>query len=353
MTLNEDVTPCNQYLLEFDYWFGDSPGVPAPLGEVRDFTVGFFNSLYTPPTPIHGETFSVTNTGDWVHVSHVVNYPAGVPASSFIEFKFANGGLYAMIDNISLLPTPFTLGPDIDACPGDPVVLDAGDCWASYAWSTSATSQTISPTTAGNYSVTVTDALGNTFSDDVNVSFYTVAPFDLGPDISVCAAVGATLDAGTGWSIYAWNTGATTPTLTVSTTGTYSCTVTDVNGCSANDDLVVTLHPDPAPDLGPDLTSCTGSPVTLNVLNGPFSSYAWSTGATTSSISVTGVGTYEVTVTDANGCTGTDAIDVTNLPPMSADFSNSITGINCLGDLVNFSDLSTGTVSSWAWDFGD
>ncbi len=81
--------------------------------------------------------------------------------------------------------------------------------------------------------------------------------------------------------------------------------------------------------LGPDITVCDGTPVTLTATSG-FLSYLWSTGATTSSITVNGAGTYDCTVTEFNAATNA----VSN-----GDFSAGATGFT--------SDYVPGTGGPW------
>ncbi len=106
-----------------------------------------------------------------------------------------------------------------------------------------------------------------------------------------------------------WNTGATTPTIAVSTSGEYSVTVTDASGCSAiSSPVQVIVHANPATPIitasGP-LFFCPGGSVTLTSTGN--SGHLWSNGATTPSIVVTNSGTFTVTLTDANGCSATSA----------------------------------------------
>ena len=68
----------------------------------------------------------------------------------------------------------------------------------------------------------------------------------------------------------------------------------------------------PTVALGSDTAQCGGT-VTLNAGN-PGSTYLWNTSAATQTIAVSSTGTYTVTVTDINGCTGTDVINVTIYP---------------------------------------
>lgn len=107
-------------------------------------------------------------------------------------------------------------------------------------------------------------------------------------------------------------------------------------------------------DLGPDLTIGSCESTVLNP--GPFSSYLWTTGATTSTITVdgnvTGPGTfnYGVTVTDASGSTSSDNVDVTVAAPPTVSLATTDT-VNVSG-VTSFA-LNAGTgFSSYLWDDG-
>ncbi len=213
--------------------------------------------------------------------------------------------------NVTINTAPVVaLGPDITQC-GGPVTLDAQNAGATYLWSTSATTQTISVPASGTYSVVVTDANGCTASDAINITINANPVVALGPDISQCGGT-ATLDAQNAGATYAWTTGATTQTITVSSGGTFGVTVTNANGCTASDAINVAINGFPVVALGPDVTQCSGS-VTLDAQNAG-ATYLWSTAATTQTISVSASGTYSVVVTDANGCSSNDAINITINP---------------------------------------
>ena len=103
-----------------------------------------------------------------------------------------------------------------------------------------------------------------------------------------------------------------TASITVTTTGSYDVTVTDVNGCVGTSAVeVVTVNTNPTPALTPSDTTtfCDGDSVVLDADAG-FSTYAWSSGEATASITVLAAGSYDVTVTDVNGCTGTSAVEM-------------------------------------------
>jgi hypothetical protein len=126
-----------------------------------------------------------------------------------------------------------------------------------------------------------------------------------------CAGSSTTLDAGI-WSSYLWSTGATTQTISASTAGTYSVTVTNANGCTGSDSHTLTFSESPSPIITGAEILCGGSSTTLDA--GSWSSYFWSTGATTQTISVNTAGPYSVTVTNADGCSGTTTRTLGTVP---------------------------------------
>jgi hypothetical protein len=108
-----------------------------------------------------------------------------------------------------------------------------------------------------------------------------------------------------------WSNAMTTASITVNSPGTYSVTVT-VTGCTspAGSAVAAPLN-EPVISLGND-TALSGSSLVLDAGPG-FNSYVWSNAATSQSITVQSSGTYFVTVTASNGCTGSDTIEVSFL----------------------------------------
>ncbi len=133
--------------------------------------------------------------------------------------------------------------------------------------------------------------------------------------LSFCEGGEVVLTASAGAS-YLWNNGATSPSITVSASGTYSVVVTQTGGCSSSAGPVnVQVNPNPASVITADgpLDFCEGNSVMLTA--SPGSTYAWSNGATTQSISVSQSGNYSVMVTDANGCSTPSAATAVSVSP--------------------------------------
>lgn len=191
-----------------------------------------------------------------------------------------------------------------------------------YTWSNSDTTSYISNLVAGSYSVTVTDSVGCTSSNLVivtqPVSLVAASVVDSNTSCNGVSDGGATASAtgGTMPYTYSWSNSATTASITGLMTGTYSVTITDANGCT---DSTSTMISEPAILVA---TSVVDSNITCNGLsNGgatasstggtmPYT-YSWSNTATTPSITGVTAATYTVTITDANGCTSTSSITIT------------------------------------------
>jgi len=128
------------------------------------------------------------------------------------------------------------------------------------------------------------------------------------------------------YASYAWSNGANTPTIIVSTSGSYNVTVTDANGNTGiSNTITVTANPAPSATItvSGSTNFCPGGSVTLTANTG--TSYAWSNGAQTQSINATTSGSYSVTVTNANGCSATSAPVTVNVVDLIAPVPNIAT----------------------------
>jgi gliding motility-associated-like protein len=199
------------------------------------------------------------------------------------------------------------LGPDVNLCGAASHLLDAGNAGSNHTWLPSGTGQTLVVTSSGTYQVTVTNTAGCSSTDAVTVNLNPL-PSDELQDITTCVSTPPALHAGNAGSSYLWNTGAATASITATLAGTYTVEVTTAAGCSAIFDALVTLAPAVNVFLGNDTAICVGQQLQLDA-GEPGASHAWSTGASSQTITVTGPGTYSVVV--SNGyCSASDAIVV-------------------------------------------
>ncbi|WP_163515724.1 Ig-like domain-containing protein [Gelidibacter japonicus] len=241
-------------------------------------------------------------------------------------------------------------GSTIDS--GESVTLTATGA-TSYIWSTGAStaSITVSPNATRTYTVTGTSN-GCEATDTVKVTVRNTVEViaDAGADQSICAGSSATLTA-TGGSTYLWNTGATTASITISpsSTTTYSVTAFDSSGkFSDTDEVKVTVNALPAVDAGSNITINSGESATLTATGA--TSYKWSTGATSASITVSPTTTRTYTVTGTrNGCEVTDTVRVTVLNPVQVIANAGADQSICAGSSVTLT--ATGG-STYLWSTG-
>lgn len=138
---------------------------------------------------------------------------------------------------------------------------------------------------------------------------------------SGCSASATQLCATAGFSSYSWAGGSTSACINVNTTNTYTVTVTDADGCTATDSHSFTALSSPGVSITGPSSGCTDDSPQLCTPSG-FIDYDWSNGGTTRCITPLSSGTYTVTVTAANGCTGSSSQAITILTSPSV----SITG---------------------------
>ncbi|MFM6947300.1 MAG: gliding motility-associated C-terminal domain-containing protein [Flavobacteriales bacterium] len=154
-------------------------------------------------------------------------------------------------------------------------------------------------------------------------------PPNLGSDTTICTGTSLLLQPDTTYASYSWNTGATTPSITVSNAGTYWLDVP--SGCGLARDSIVISVQTPVVDLGPDTYHCLNDSSLLQTTSA-FNTYSWSNGASTASIFVQNAGIYTLTVTDNLGCVAQDQINVTVLQPDTSSSNLSL----CIGSTYNF-----------------
>ncbi len=219
--------------------------------------------------------------------------------------------------NVSI-SQPSAVTPTITAsgsttlCQGDSITLTASSA-TSYLWSNNAISQSITVSSAGNYAVTVIDANGCTGTSaqkKVTVNTNPSPTITASGATTFCQGDSVTLTASSGAS-YLWSNGETSKSIVVSTSGNYSVAVTNSKGCTGSSTTTtVTVYSNPlSVNLGGDVVLCNGTSATLSVASG-FTTYLWSTGSNTNSITVSSTGTYYISVTDMNGCSASDTVVV-------------------------------------------
>lgn len=272
-------------------------------------------------------------------------------------------------------PTPTTGATPSPACVGQPVnFTGAGTGILLWLWNfgNGITNGSQNPAhtylTPGTYNVSlsVTDNMGCTATATLPLTVHPAPPADTiawSPSLTVCAGTPVTLTApaGTGYT-YLWSNNATTPAITVATSGTYSVVVTDANGCTfTSDSVTVTVLPLPSASISGPKFICDAGCVTLQATTGFGFTYQWLDhtntpigGATAATLSVCDgslLPAYSVVVTDANGCSATSAPHPVALA-VSPVFSIAIAPDPCAGKPITLSISPVQPDVLYAWSNG-
>jgi gliding motility-associated-like protein len=330
--------------------FGGNNGVATvtPAGGTAPYFYLWSNSAITPTiTNLTAGTYTVTatdNLGCTATTSITITQPAvltsSIPLSSNVSCFGGNNGSASVLGMGGT--TPY-----------------------SYLWNNGETTTSVSDLVAGNYTVTITDALGCTASSSVTISQPALLVANITSTTNVSCFMGsngsATAGANGGTPPYdfVWSNGAHGATAINLASGNYVVTVTDWLGCTTTTVAVINQ-----PTL---LTASIASSVNVSCFTGnngtataagaggttPYS-YLWSSGG--SSITETGLtaGTYQVTITDALGCTATSSVVITEPPLLTATITGS-TNVSCFSGANGSATVSGGGGTlpySYLWSSG-
>lgn len=235
---------------------------------------------------------------------------------------FCESGRTPVTASISGIPKPvLSISGSLTVCEGITQTITAPNGFVSYTWSNGLTTQQITATTTGSYSVVVNNGVCSSPPSDAFVFTVNVKPTK--PTItstnggSLCANGSVTLSAPNGLASYIWSSGQTTASINVNTIGSFFVTVTNASGCQsvASDPFLVTATDlsKPTVTVTGNTALCNSSTVELSAPSG-FSSYVWSNGATTQNIIVSTAGSYSLVVSNGS-CTSppSDAVVVTSV----------------------------------------
>ncbi len=264
-----------------------------------------------------------------------------LPAGSYI---------YTVTDNLGclLLDTLFIAQPGMAlginsivtnvSCFGEPtgaISISGNGGTSPYSvvgWSNGASSLTITNISAGNYSVTLSDA--NSCTESISllvsepVSAFSVQLF--GTDVNCYGdqngTVISSLSGGTSpYQNFTWSNGASTQNLNTLTAGLYSLTAYDSNNCADTASILISEPSDATVSFAITDLVCYGQSTgeiqtTITGASPPYSSFTWSSGQNTQNISNIPAGNYTISFTDANACQFTASSNVNSPPDLVFDF---------------------------------
>ena len=281
---------------------------PKPEITTSDTTVFCDGGEVTLSAPENYEEY-IWNSGD---TTQSVLVTATGQYSVAVVDSFTCMSPYSDTVLVEVLPVPDKPEIEINGttsfCMGDSVVLTGpNNSGFSYLWSNDSTTQSITVfETSENFLTLIGDnGCESENSDTVNITVFELPIVYLGEDLTVCDSV--LLDAQNSGSSFLWSTGDTTQTINVISSGFYSVLVTDTNYCYSSDTIYTTINPTTNVYLGNDTTVCGSLELNSNI---PNANNFWSTGDTTTTITVYESGLYWVEIINGYGCESADSIDV-------------------------------------------
>lgn len=267
-----------------------------------------------------------------------------------------NTGCNVMEDSIKITiagkSDTLDLGADNILCAGDTIALKVGPGFLSYKWQDNSTDSSFSVTKAGVYFVSVTDACLNGYADTVKILADTMPGIQLN-DTSKCNGDSIRLQAPASFSKYNWlpaqnisRTDTSTVWVYPPATTQYIVSAVKSNGCPTKDTIKVTVLTSPAVHLGSDTAICYGDTLLLDVGSG-FTSWRWSTGASSQYIQAAQAATYFVKATTANGCSSNDTLTILAVKPLPVFSLGNDTAL-CQGQVLAYNFNLTGAIYQWS-----
>ncbi|PLX14467.1 MAG: hypothetical protein C0594_00015 [Marinilabiliales bacterium] len=341
------------------------PEAISITGDVYDITCnsgsdGSVEATVSGGTPGYEFLWSTGET-----TSDIINQPAGVYELFVTDMNACIDSMEFSINEPLALSSSTTIinATCFGNCDGSGTAFASGGTAPySYVWSTGETSQMSSGLCAGIYYFTVTDINGCTIEDSLEIGENSEIVIAETITDAACGSsngeISLSVTGGTSPYSYLWSNGDTDASITGLPAGSYEVTVTDDNGCEAIGIYNVN-------DIGGPAVSLTGTDATcFGLCNGDASAtvtggttpytYLWSNAGTSSAIDNLCAGNYTITVTDDNGCIGSESIEIQE--PDQIMITADIIDVSCNGDsngVIN--TIVTGGIEPYAylWSNGD
>lgn len=247
----------------------------------------------TPVNPAHTvEWYNVFTGGTPIGTGTSFNTPVVATTTVYFAQPVGSGlsGCAAQRTPVYIYvrPNPVVeLGNNIDTCVTGivPVTLNPGPqaIGSTYLWNDGSSGSTLTTDLPGIYHVAVTNTFNCQSSDTISVNFRQNPVIDLGgSNATLCDGGVMVLDAGPdgeNGGDYYWNTGASSRTINVTSTGTYTVFVTTPQGCSANETIEVTVGGNMPSFQGIEVTALAPTEFLFNAVNSQYVvSYHWDYG---------------------------------------------------------------------------
>jgi len=349
ISANPGINICSGTNVTFTAVATNGGTIPTYQWQVNGISIGSNSSTYSSSGLVNGDIVTCNLTSNF-------SCATGNPATS--------NALTIAVSASQPVAVSISASPTNTACQGTTVTFTAtstnGGSGPAYLWTlngsnvgTNSSVYTTNTLNSGDiiYCIVTSSATcvtGNPAnSNTITMTMIAAPTANAGSDQIICTGNSAILNA-SGGVTYAWNNGASTQSTTVnpSVTSTYIVTVT-ANGCTASDNVTVTVMPVVNAAASIDQTICQGDSTAILAAGGTI--YSWSNGMTGSTVYVNPVATTTYIVTVSNGgCSDTDDVTVTVNPAPSAEAGSD--QVICTGNNVV---LFTSGGDHYLWSNGD
>lgn len=241
------------------------------------------------------------------------------------------------------------------------VSVIGGNAPYTFNWSNGVETEDLADLPAGTYTGEITDANGCMINMNFEITQPEAIEITVNTTMPTCHAgnegnIDITVTGGTGTLSFQWSNGETTEDLDNITAGLYVVTVLDENQCTAETSVEIV---DPAAlslMASTNNIDCTGNEtglinVTMDGGIAPYQ-YIWANGETSSTIDNLAAGSYEVTVSDANGCSASAAYEITE--PIALTATTEVNHVRChSGDDGLIEVFATGGSTPYAYQWSN
>ena len=313
-----------------------------------------------------GVYYKDVNATNWTNISYnlpsvadireFMIYNDGTP-QSLLRVGYYGRGVWELPLHVNMAPTANFNTSVNSACTNSSIQLTDISTGSPTAWSWSVTpsagAAVVTPTVqnpsvtfanAGTYTISLTATNANGSGSTTKTITVVATPTVSVNSATICSGQTVVLTA-SGATSYSWSTGANTSTTSVAPSATTNYTVTgNTSGCSNTKTVSVTVKNTPTVSVT-NTTICSGNSVVISATGA--TTYSWSTGASTASISVSPSSSTNYTVIGTtSGCVDTKTVSVSvNTTPTVTANSTSV----CVGSATV---LTASGAATYSWNTG-
>ncbi len=271
-------------------------------------------------------------------------------------------GINAIEVEVAQFTPPVIQGEEFICLGGQTSLSIAGQGYTDIIWNNFEENDQITVNEAGTYTVNATDEKGCIGSSTFIVFEYPSVELEIEGDTRICSDGNGILEVNNNnVSALTWNDGSTENTLAINECDrNYNLSYTDLNNCEYYTELFVQCHDSIEINLLNTLDiSCHGGSngllaveAEVNNEDGQFM-YEWSTGSSNQLINNLAAGQYDITVTDAFGCTNVASYQTVEPEPITFEV-NTLINRSCFYTHDNFVDFeAAGGVGNFRYTWLD